>query len=97
MGENEKCSWHDAKQETTFLERGIDFADLSPFFDDEQCLIREDDRQDYGEPRYNMLASHEGVILNITFTPRAGKFHIISARIANRKERAIYAKDKASS
>lgn len=43
-----------------------------------------------------MLASFEGIILNITFTLRGGRFHIISARIANRKERKIYAKDQAS-
>lgn len=96
MGSNEKCSWHDDKREDTYRRRGIDFADLSPFFEDAQAVVREDDRYNYGEARYNMLASYEGIILNITFTPRGELFHIISARIANRKERKVYAKDQAS-
>ena len=94
MGSNETCSRDNRKQEIVFAGRGIDFADLRLFFKDVDALTQEDTRMDYGEPRFNMLASHENVILNVTFTPRAGKFHVISARIASRKERKIYAERK---
>ncbi|KQU50282.1 hypothetical protein ASG72_16765 [Bosea sp. Leaf344] len=94
MGQNATCSWHDEKREIVFRSRGIDFADLEAFFCDSQAIVRLDDRRDYGEQRFNMLAREFGVVLNITFTPRAGRYHLISARIANRKEREIYAEAK---
>ncbi len=94
MGENATCSWHDGKRESVFLSRGIDFADLEPFFEDKNAVLKVDDRRDYGEPRFNMLACQFNIVLNITFTPRAGKYQLISARIANRKERDVYAKAK---
>jgi uncharacterized protein len=37
-----------------------------------------------------MLAAFRDRIVNITFTPRAGKYHLISVRDASRKERAVY-------
>ena len=91
MGENDTCSWTDAKQALVWEARGIDFADLEPFFADPGAVVVEDRRRDYGETRFNMLARFAGVVLNITFTPRRGKYHVISARLANRKERAIHA------
>lgn len=95
MGENDTCSWTDAKQSLVWETRGIDFADLEPFFTDTHAVVVEDRRRDYGEIRYNMLATFAGVVLNITYTPRRGKHHIISARLANRKERAIHARAQA--
>jgi uncharacterized protein len=90
----QRVSWHETKREAVFEERGIEFADLEPFFDDPQALIRSDSRRDDGEERYNMLASFAGVVLNITYTPRTDRFRIISARMANRKERELYARKR---
>jgi len=97
MGKNETCSWDDGKREIVFIQRGIDFGDLAPFFRDDYALILQDMRKDYGEARYNMIASYRDVILNITFTPRHDYFHIISARMAHRKERKHYVEGKAQS
>lgn len=97
MGKNSICSWDDGKRQTVFANRGIDFVELKPFFNDRNALTKQDKRHEYGEMRYNMIASYQGVVLNITFTPRNGLFHIISARIANRKERKLYAESKQSS
>ena len=97
MGENATCSWDDRKRETVFAARGIDFADLHLLLKDSDAIVQEDKRYDYGETRFNMLASYRGVILNITFTPRNGLTHIISARIANRKERKTYAESQTRS
>jgi uncharacterized DUF497 family protein len=69
----------------------IDFADLEEVFDGRFSLVRLDDRKDYGEPRYNMVVEFRGVIINVTFTPRAGKYRLISARPASRQERNAYA------
>jgi uncharacterized protein len=97
MGKNSICSWDDGKRQTVFVNREIDFAELKLFFKDSNALTKQDKRHEYGEMRYNMIASHKEVVLNITFTPRNGLFHIISARIANRKERKLYGESKQSS
>ena len=71
-------------------DHGYDFADLEGAFDGRFLITRRDTRFDYGEARYNCLVEFEGRILNITFTPRQGRFHLISARPASRKERKVY-------
>jgi uncharacterized DUF497 family protein len=90
MGERERTAWDDLKSETNLRLRGIGFAGLDDAFDGRFALLREDARRDYGEARFNMIVALNGVILNITFTPRDGKQRIISARLANRMERRLY-------
>src|SRR3954471_14638285 len=65
MGGNDTCSWDEAKREKVFRERGIDFDELGRFFLDPGALTVEDKRRDYGEPRYNMLGKHQGLVLNM--------------------------------
>jgi uncharacterized DUF497 family protein len=86
-----KTSWGRIKRGINIREHHIDFAELDEVFDGRFCLVREDDRKDYGEPRFNMLVEFRGVIINVTFTPRAGTYRFISARPASRKERNAYA------
>jgi uncharacterized DUF497 family protein len=90
MGGNSRCSWDDGKRERNLANHGYDFADLEDAFDGRFCLTRRDERKDYGEDRYNTLVEFKGRVLNITFTPRAGQFHLISVRPASREERAVY-------
>ncbi|MCJ2072073.1 BrnT family toxin [Methylobacterium sp. J-030] len=90
MGENELTAWDDEKNASNISRRKIDFADLEAAFDGRFALVNEDQRQDYGERRFNMIVELHGIIFNITFTPRGGKQRIVSARLANRKERRIY-------
>jgi uncharacterized DUF497 family protein len=59
-------------------------------FDGRFVVTRLDARFDYGELRYNMLVQFHGRIVNVTFTPRTGRAHLISARPANREERKVY-------
>jgi hypothetical protein len=90
MGESPRCSWHDGKCAANIATHGYDFADMDEMFDGRFVLTRADNRRDYGEARFNMLAGFKDRIVNITFTPRAGKYHLISVCDANRKERAVY-------
>lgn len=90
MGENERTTWDDAKNERNIREREIDFSDLGEAFDGRFALISEDRRRDYGEQRFNMLVEIRNLIFSITFTPRPPKHRIISARLASRKERRAY-------
>lgn len=90
MRESVKCTWDDGKRSLNILNHGYDFADLDGVFDGRVLVTRQDTRKDYGEPRFNSLAELEGIVLNITFTPRAGKVHLICARPASREERKVY-------
>jgi uncharacterized DUF497 family protein len=83
-------SWGEGKRETNLRKHGYDFADLAPAFDGRFCIVAEDRRRDYGEGRYNMLVQFDRRIINITFTPRGERHHLISARPASRDERTIY-------
>jgi uncharacterized DUF497 family protein len=89
VGSNEKCSWDDGKQALNIANHAYDFADIEDVFDGRFLITRQDTRHDYGELRYNSLVEFKGVI-NITFTPRAGKVHLISVRPASRDERKVY-------
>jgi hypothetical protein len=65
-------------------------VDLAEVFDGRFAVTRQDARFGYGEARYNMPAEFHGRIVNVTFAPRAGKAHLISARPASREERKVY-------
>jgi hypothetical protein len=52
--------------------------------------VARDDRKDYGEVRFNMLAKVEGRVFHITFTERGPITWIISARKANKREQRRY-------
>jgi uncharacterized DUF497 family protein len=90
MGENELTSWDDAKREENIRKHLFDFVAVQEVFDGRFALVREDRRRDYGEPRFNMLVEFRGRIVNVTFTPRDRKYHLISVRPASRKERRVY-------
>ncbi|GEP03984.1 BrnT family toxin [Methylobacterium oxalidis] len=90
MGEGERTVWDDLKNEANIRLRAIDFLDLDEAFDGRFVLSREDERRDYGEQRFNMLVEVQGIVLNVTFTPRGDRQRIISARVASRKERRLY-------
>lgn len=90
MGYNELCSWDEGKRESNLSKHGYDFIDIYDVFDGRFSIIQCDTRQDYKEERYNMLVLFESRIINITFTPRLGKYHLISVRPASREERYVY-------
>lgn len=90
MGQNNKYSWDDRKQASNLIAHGYDFSDIEDVFDGRFLLKVEDKRKDYGELRYNALVEYKQRIINVTFTPRAGKFHLISVRPAGREERRVY-------
>lgn len=84
--------WDDAKRQSNIAKHGLDFADVYPAFSDKTKVIAPDNRVDYRESRYNMLAKINGRICNITFTERGDVIWLISARKANQREQRRYAK-----
>ncbi|MGE6739733.1 BrnT family toxin [Allorhizobium pseudoryzae] len=81
--------WDEEKRQATLRERGLDFADVV-YLDPASVVIDLDTRRDYGEIRYNMTGSLDGVLCRICWTPRHGKMRIISMRKINDRERKVY-------
>jgi uncharacterized protein len=58
---------------------------MTPF-----AMIEVDDRQDYGEDRYNVIGLVEDHLLFVAYTLRSNRIRIISARLAEPHERRQY-------
>jgi len=84
-----RYDWDEAKSERNRLERGLSFS-VAPILFDGPVRVREDDRQDYGEPRMIAIGQVEAKILVCVYTDRGDVRRIISLRPANRKERDAY-------
>ena len=83
--------WDEAKSEANLKARGFDFAHAAGIFDGPVLEI-DDTRADYGERRVQAIGKTGPDILFVVYTWRGDVRRIISARLANRKERGIYGK-----
>lgn len=86
--------WNEAKSNTNLAERGFGF-DFAALVFEGPTLEVIDDRRDYGEERINAIGLADGFVLAVTYTDRVFEDlgtirRIISARLANRKERALW-------
>jgi len=87
--------WDENKRQTTIFVRGIDFVDAALIWDDPFRQERVDNREDYGEVRYQTIGRGPLGILFVVYTERDNDGdcvvnRIISARMAKRKEIAQY-------
>lgn len=78
-----------AKRDQTLAHRGLDMADAGVVFAGPMLTV-EDDRADYGEPRYITIGRLDGRMVVVVWTPRGGARRIISMRKANEREQALY-------
>ena len=53
-------------------------------------LLFEDDREDYGEPRWVTLGVLRGTVLVIVHTEREDDIHVISMREADKDEQLLF-------
>jgi uncharacterized protein len=81
--------WDDVKSEKNLLERGFGF-DFAALIFEGPVLERVDTRRDYGEARVQAIGEVDGYILFAVYTDRGETRRIISARMANSKERAAW-------
>ena len=81
--------WDEAKSRRTFNERGFGFEYAARIFLG-PTLERQDDRREYGEVRIQAIGQVDADILFVVYTDRRDLRHIISARLANRKERRLW-------
>jgi uncharacterized protein len=78
--------WDEDKSRRTLSARGFGFDYAARIFLG-ATLEKEDTRQDYGELRMQAIGQVDEDILFVVYTDRGDTRHIISARLASRKER----------
>ena len=81
--------WHNARHKKNLAERGFGFDFAARIFLG-RVLTQVDDREDYGEIRVKAIGETDGIVLVVIYTDRDDVRWIISARVANRKERALW-------
>ena len=81
--------WDEAKSLRTLRERGFGFDYAARIFLG-PTLENPDTRQNYGEIRIQAIGQVGEDILFVVYTDRGDIRHIISARLASRKERIIW-------
>jgi uncharacterized DUF497 family protein len=81
--------WDPDKSEATFRQRGFDFAYAARLFAGDR-IETEDTRAEYGETRVKAVGQVGPDVLAVVYTVRGGAVRIISARLANRKERSLW-------
>jgi len=90
--ENDRFEWDDQKAALTLVLRDLSFDYAATVFDDPAAIEAADLRRDYGEARFRLIGkAWDGQILAVIFTERGERVRIISARMANKKERDFYA------
>ena len=85
-------TYDERKRAWTLEQRGLDFADAAQVFE-APILTIVDDRQDYGEIRYQTLGVLREVVVMVVWTPRSDVRHIISMRRGNGRERERYRRE----
>src|SRR5208283_692162 len=81
--------WDEVKSQRTLKERGFGFEYAARIFLG-PTLERQDDRREYGEVRIQSIGQIGDDIVFVVYTDRSDARHIISARLANTKERRLW-------
>ena len=89
VSNQQQFEWDPIKDQINFTKHRIHFSTAAKIFDG-PILEEEDTRRDYGETRIIALGRSEGRIVSVVYTRRNSVIRIISARKANRDERAEY-------
>ena len=81
--------WDDTKSQRNLLERGFGFDHAAAIFLGPTLEAR-DDRRDYGEVRVQAIGRSGDDFLSVIYADRNEARRIISARLANKKERKLW-------
>jgi uncharacterized protein len=88
--QNDDFEWDDAKAAINLREHDVSFEAACLAFADVFATEREDTRETYGEVRYNLIGMVDGRLLHVTYTPRGERIRIVSARLAEPREKRRY-------
>jgi uncharacterized protein len=87
---DDEFEWDDEKAARNLASHGVSFEAARLAFDDAFAVVREDRRQDYGEDRFILLGMVQEHLLAVSYTMRGERMRIISARLAEPRERRWY-------
>jgi uncharacterized DUF497 family protein len=82
--------WDEAKARLNIRNHGLSFEVVREAFDDFYAYEWADEREDYGEERFNITGMVRGRLITVTYTMRGEKFRLISASKAEPRERRLY-------
>ena len=83
--------WDRVKAEANFRKHGVRFAEAEPVFVDDFAVTIADDESDPHERRFVSIgAGVKARILVVVYCFRGSNIRIISARLAEAHERALY-------
>jgi uncharacterized DUF497 family protein len=90
-----RFEWDPKKAKANWSRHRVSFEQARDVFKDTMALDEPDEREDYGEERWNRIGLVEGRLLVVTYTERDDGegdeiIRIISARPAERRERSRY-------
>jgi uncharacterized protein len=88
--EEHDFEWDDAKAARNLREHKVTFEMARQAFSDAFSVAREDRRAPYGEARYILIGMAGGRLLHVAYTFREERIRIISARLAEPRERRRY-------
>lgn len=86
--------WHDQKAADNLAGHKVSFETAKGVFRDPLARDYLDDREEYGEERYNRIGQVEGQILTVCYTERGSRQRLISARYATKSEKDDYFKQE---
>ncbi len=84
--------WDENKRKLNLINHKVDFTVVKFVFNDINRIEIVDNRKDYGEERLQTIGYSSPGILMVVYTYRHNRTtrRLISARKANKKERALY-------
>lgn len=90
MPNDDEFEWHHAKARGNYAKHGVTFETAKKAFSDPFMVEVLDDSMDYDEERFLLIGMADGVLLSIIYTPRQGRYRLITARRATRDEQDHY-------
>ena len=87
--------WDETKAAANYVKHGVSFDKAKDVFRDPFAIEREDDRRDYGEPRFVIIGMVDDRLVFVSYTLAGEIIRIISARGAEPYERRQYHEENA--
>ncbi len=84
-----KFEWDPAKAATNVVRHGVTFERAKDVFVDQKAIEALDESSS-DEERWRILGRSSAGILMVVYTERRGRIRIISARLADQRERKTY-------
>jgi hypothetical protein len=84
-----RFTWHELKRQSTLNRRDLDFADAELVFAGPTFTF-EDDRENYGDQRWETLGLLRGDVVVIVHTETEVEIHVISMREADKDEQLLF-------